>query len=111
MKEKQCQNVCYENVTGKEQKSEGEEVDLKKLILYSYLLEITENNNGTKMCTFCEYLLLTFAYSVNIDDTITNSVTEVINIKFYECMRVYYERRTHKYIKNLLSKGQSERVS
>jgi len=38
MKEKQSQNVCYKNVTGKEQKSKDEEVDLKKLMLYSYLL-------------------------------------------------------------------------
>jgi len=90
MKEKQSQNVC-EIVTSKEQKSKGDEVDLRKLMLYSYLLEITENNNGTKTCTFCEYLLLTFAYSVNIDDTDANSVTEVINIKFYECVCVYQE--------------------
>jgi len=89
MKEGQSQND--EIATGKEQKSEGKEINLKKLMLYSHLLQITENNNGTKPCTFCEYLLLTFAYFVNIDDTITNSVTEVINIKFYECVCDYKE--------------------
>jgi len=65
-----------------EQNLEDEGIDLKKLMFYSYLMQITENNNGTKACTFCEYLLLIFVYSVN--DTMTNSVTEVINIKFYE---------------------------
>jgi len=87
MKEEQSQKD--EIATGKEQKSEGEEIDLKKLVLYSYLLEIIENNNETKTCSFCDYLLLTFAYSINIDDTITNS--EVINIKFYECVCDYEE--------------------
>jgi len=89
MKEEQSQNE--EIATGKEQKSEDEEIDLKKLMLYSYLLQMFENNNGTKMCTFCEYFLLTFVYSLNIDDTITNSVTKVINIKFYVCVCVYKE--------------------
>jgi len=91
MKEEQSQND--EIATGKEQKSEGKKIDLKKLLLHSYLLQNTENKNGTETCTFCEYLLLTFAYSVNIDDTITNSVTKVINIKFYKCMCVYEEER------------------
>jgi len=87
MKEEQSQND--EITTAKGQKLESEEINLKKLMLHSHLLQITENNNGTELCTFCEYLLLTLAYSVNNDDTITNSVTEVINIKFYECVCDY----------------------
>jgi len=54
----------YEIDIEKEQKSE-EEIDLQKLMFYTYLLQITKDNNGTKLCTFCEYLLLIFVYSVN----------------------------------------------
>jgi len=89
MKEEQSQND--EIATGKEQKLEDEVIDVKKLTLYSHLVQITENNNETKTCTFCEYLLLTFAYFINIDENITHSVTEVINIKFYEGVCDYKE--------------------
>jgi len=89
MKEEQSQND--EIAIGKIQKSEVEQIDLKKLMLYSYLLQIIKNDNETKTCIFCEYLLLKFVYSVNTDDTISNPVTEVINIKFSICVCVYRE--------------------
>jgi len=62
--------------------------EINALFLFTEFTK-SENNNGRQTCTFCEYLLLTFAYSINIDDTITNS--EVINIKFYECVCDYEE--------------------
>jgi len=43
LKEEQSQND--EIATGQEQKSEGEEIDLKKLMFYFYLLQIAKNKN------------------------------------------------------------------
>jgi len=45
-KEEQFQNE--EIAIGKEQKMEGEKIYLKKLMLYSYLLQITENKKKNK---------------------------------------------------------------
>jgi len=61
---------------GKEHpKSEAEEMQLPLERLMPYPLLQTESVNGTKACTLCEYLLH------YIQDTITNPVTEVINIR------------------------------